>query len=212
MALEAYNQKRDFARTPEPPGEPLKGAVGPLRFTVQKHAATRLHYDFRIELDGVLVSWAVPKGPSMNPEEKKLAMKVEDHPLDYRTFEGIIPKDNYGAGTVMLWDEGAYHVPDETRRDEIQKAVRQGLAKGDLKLFLMGHKLRGVFKLIKIKSDEENAWLMMKYDDQYAIAEDVLEQDRSVKSGLTMEEIRTQRPDEWHDDRVKVDLNQLDLS
>jgi bifunctional non-homologous end joining protein LigD len=212
MALEAYNQKRDFARTPEPPGEPLKGAVGPLRFTVQKHAATRLHYDFRIELDGVLVSWAVPKGPSMNPEEKKLAMKVEDHPLDYRTFEGIIPKDNYGAGTVMLWDEGTYHVPDETRRDEIQKAVRQGLAKGDLKLFLMGHKLRGVFKLIKIKSDEENAWLMMKYDDQYAIAEDVLEQDRSVKSGLTMDEIRTQRPDEWHDDRVKVDLNQLDLS
>jgi bifunctional non-homologous end joining protein LigD len=106
MALEAYNQKRDFARTPEPPGEPLKGAVGPLRFTVQKHAATRLHYDFRIELDGVLVSWAVPKGPSMNPEEKKLAMKVEDHPLDYRDFEGIIPEDNYGAGTVMLWDEG----------------------------------------------------------------------------------------------------------
>jgi bifunctional non-homologous end joining protein LigD len=194
MALEAYNQKRDFERTPEPPGAPAKGSQGPLRFTVQKHAATRLHYDFRIELDGVLVSWAVPKGPSMNPEEKKLAMKVEDHPLDYRDFEGIIPEGNYGAGTVMLWDEGVYHVPDETRREEIQKAVHQGLAKGDLKLFLMGHKLRGVFKLIKIKSDEENAWLMMKYDDQYVTEGDVLEQERSVKSGLSMDEIRSESP------------------
>jgi bifunctional non-homologous end joining protein LigD len=212
MTLEDYRQKRDFQRTPEPPGAHEQGVVGPLRFTVQKHAATRLHYDFRIELDGVLVSWAVPKGPSMKPEEKKLAMKVEDHPLDYRDFEGIIPEDNYGAGTVMLWDEGAYHVPGETRRDEIQKAVRQGLAKGDVKLFLMGHKLRGVFKLIKIKSDEENAWLMIKYDDQYVIQQEILEQDRSVKSGLTMEEIRTQRPDEWHDDRADSDLSQVDLS
>jgi bifunctional non-homologous end joining protein LigD len=218
MALETYNEKRDFERTPEPPGAPAGGATGPLRFTVQKHDATRLHYDFRIELDGVLVSWAVPKGPSMNPEDKKLAMKVEDHPYDYRDFEGIIPEGNYGAGTVMLWDEGAYHWLGETRRDEIQKAVRQGLAKGDLKLFLMGHKLRGVFKLVKIKSDEENAWLMMKYDDQYVIAEDVLEQELSVKSGLSMEEIRIQRPDEWHSDRQDRQdqqdtvLGEIDLS
>jgi bifunctional non-homologous end joining protein LigD len=212
MALEAYNQKRDFERTPEPPGAPAKGSLGPLRFTVQKHAATRLHYDFRIELDGVLVSWAVPKGPSMNPEEKKLAMKVEDHPLDYRDFEGIIPEGNYGAGTVMLWDEGVYHVPEETRREDIQKAVRQGLAKGDLKLFLMGHKLRGVFKLIKMKSDEENAWLMMKYDDQYVTEGDVLEQERSVKSGLSMDEIRERKPDEWHDTRIKDDSSGIDLS
>jgi bifunctional non-homologous end joining protein LigD len=212
MALEAYNQKRDFEQTPEPPGAPAKGSQGPLRFTVKKHAATRLHYDFRIELDGVLVSWAVPKGPSMNPEDKKLAMKVEDHPMDYRDFEGIIPEGNYGAGTVMLWDEGVYHVPDETRREDIQKAVRQGLAKGDLKLFLMGHKLRGVFKLIKMKSDEENAWLMMKYDDQYVTEGDVLEQERSVKSGLSMDEIRERKPDEWHDNRIKDDSSGIALS
>src|SRR5438552_3482990 len=172
MALAKYQQKRKFSTTPEPPGKP-KRSKGRLRFVVQKHAASRLHYDFRLELDGVLVSWAVPKGPSLNPADKRLAMKVEDHPYDYRTFEGIIPKGNYGAGTVMVWDEGTYTSYETSSRSEGLKRLRAGLQKGDLKIVLQGKKLRGAFAIFKMKGRDENAWLLIKKQDKFATDYDI---------------------------------------
>jgi bifunctional non-homologous end joining protein LigD len=181
MALEKYKTKRKFNDTPEPKGK-KKVSAGPLRFVVQKHAASHLHYDFRLELDGVLKSWAVPKGPSLNPSEKRLAMMVEDHPYDYRTFEGTIPKGNYGAGEVIVWDEGFYSAPEISERRAAEQALKKGLDKGDLKFVLYGHKLRGEFVLAKIKGKEDNAWLLIKKKDRYASSRDVREDDRSVRS------------------------------
>src|SRR5690606_20769424 len=149
MALEKYGEKRSFEKTPEPKGgKPLKNE---LRFVVQKHAASRLHYDFRLEMDGVLNSWAVPKRPSTAPEVKRVAMMVEDHPYDYRTFEGIIPKGQYGGGTVMVWDEGTYVPAEEAGEDKIpnEKKLLQQLHKGRLKFVLNGNKLKGTFALVK---------------------------------------------------------------
>jgi bifunctional non-homologous end joining protein LigD len=199
MALAEYNQKRKFGSTPEPKGKQAKASdQHQLRFVVQKHKATRLHYDFRLELDGVLLSWAVPKGPSLNPADKRLAMMVEDHPMDYRLFEGTIPKGNYGAGTVMVWDEGAYSdAEDNTDPKVVRKNLKAALKKGDLKFTLHGEKLNGSFVLVKIKSsDEDNAWLLIKHKDEYASAEDVTELDRSVLSGRSMEEI-TNSSEQW---------------
>ena len=140
------------------------GKHAQLRFVVQKHDASHLHYDFRIELDGVLKSWAVPKGPSMNPKDKRLAIHVEDHPLDYRTFEGTIPAGNYGAGEVIIWDEGTYTTdPDLSIKDNIIQ-LRKGLAKGHLALVLHGHKLWGKFHLVRMHNDPK-AWLLMKAPD-----------------------------------------------
>jgi bifunctional non-homologous end joining protein LigD len=173
MGLSTYKKKRSFHKTPEPEGK-KKAAGGSLHFVVQKHDATRLHYDFRLEMEGVLKSWAVPKGPSMNPEDKRLAMRVEDHPYDYKDFEGIIPPGNYGAGTVIVWDEGTYE-PMEFEEDgkKAEKHLLEQLRKGSLKIRLHGQKLKGDFALVHIKSSEDNAWLLIKHNDKYASQTDV---------------------------------------
>src|SRR5229473_2155194 len=144
MNSDAFNKRRNVPEGPELEGEVMR-MQDSLHFVVQKHHASRLHYDFRLELDGVLKSWAVPKGPSLDPRDKRLAMMVEDHPLDYRTFEGIIPKGNYGAGTVMVWDEGTYHAAESANPGEAEVFLRKGLEKGHLRLVLQGKKLRGEF-------------------------------------------------------------------
>jgi bifunctional non-homologous end joining protein LigD len=157
---------------------------------VQKHAATRLHYDFRLEMEGVLKSWAIPKGPSLNPLDKRLAMMVEDHPYDYRNFEGIIPKGNYGAGTVIIWDEGTYEPLEKINNKKAQeKALLKQLNEGSLKVILYGKKLKGEFALVKLKNSEDNAWLMIKHRDKYASEMEITEKDKSVVSGKTLEKV-----------------------
>lgn len=174
MSLKEYNKKRNFKNTPEPFEKPTKtsGKVEKfLRFVVQEHHSSHLHYDFRLELGGVLVSWAVPKGPSMYPKDKRLAMKVEDHPLSYINFTGTIPKGNYGAGEVTIWDKGLYHSAETTDSELNEKKLKAGLHKGDLKILLMGEKLQGKFALVKIRSEKfgkDNAWLLIKEKDEYA--------------------------------------------
>jgi bifunctional non-homologous end joining protein LigD len=188
MGLTLYKKKRSFKDTPEPTGGKTSKDV--LRFVIQKHAASRLHYDFRLEMDGVLKSWAVPKGPSLNPVDKRLAMMVEDHPYDYRTFEGIIPEGNYGAGTVMVWDEGTYEALEEGTKKEQEKALLKQLKNGSLKFSLQGKKLKGEFALVKLKNDEKgNAWLLIKHRDKYARESDVTKKDKSVVSGKTLLQI-----------------------
>lgn len=176
--LATYKKKRNFKSTAEPSGKIKKGSRE-LRFVVQRHAASRLHYDFRLEMDGVLKSWAVPKGPSMNPADKRLAMMVEDHPYDYRTFEGTIPEGNYGAGEVEIWDEGTYEVlQKDTRKKTALPAGRDeavllaALKSGSLKFILHGKKLKGEFALVKMKTEDAgNAWLLIKHKDEYAVKE-----------------------------------------
>jgi bifunctional non-homologous end joining protein LigD len=183
--LADYEAKRDFKKTSEPSGKARVRAAEYPRFVIQKHAATRLHYDLRLELDGVFKSWAVTKGPSLNPADKRLAVEVEDHPLDYGDFEGTIPKGEYGGGTVMLWDRG-FWMPEGT------KDVDAALRKGELKFTLAGEKLRGSFVLVRLKNDRErrrNNWLLIKHRDEFASEDDVAEQDKSVASGRSMEQI-----------------------
>src|SRR5918995_964097 len=164
MGLTEYKKKRSFEETPEPTGG--KASAKKLHFVIQKHAASRLHYDFRLELDGVLKSWAVPKGPSLKPADKRLAMLVEDHPYDYKDFEGIIPAGNYGAGTVIVWDKGFYE-PAENAGDK--KAQEKSMLKqfygGEIKITLHGKKLKGGYTLRRIASKGENSWLLMKSKD-----------------------------------------------
>ena|SRR5581483_9645771 len=183
MALAEYNKKRKFKETPEPKG--VKGKAGKqLHFVVQKHDASRLHYDFRLELDGVLLSWAVPKGPSMNPADKRLAMQTEDHPMSYMKFEGIIPEGNYGAGDVIVWDLGFYTSPDSANPAIARKSLKAGYKKGDLKFVLYGEKLKGGFALVKLKnSKDENAWLLIKEKDEYVSKTDITKKNKSVLSG-----------------------------
>ncbi len=183
-ALATYAKKRDFAATPEPSGAGAvrRDAADPARFVVQMHHASRLHYDFRLEADGVLKSWAVPKGPSFDTREKRLAMAVEDHPLDYRDFEGIIPAGNYGAGEVVVWDRGTYRLIEGT-------STTEQIAKGSLKFELFGEKLHGAFALVHIKGrgGEENAWLLIKErDDAVDPAWRIEDHARSVASGKTL--------------------------
>jgi len=166
MGLKEYKKKRNFKETDEPDtGE--KSSKDELKFVVQRHHASHLHYDFRLELEGVLKSWAVPKGPSLNPKDKRLAMMVEDHPYDYRTFEGVIPEGNYGAGVVTIFDEGTYEALEDKGVSELKK----GLYSGNLKFRLHGKILKGEFALVKIKSSEDNSWLLIKHKDEFAVAE-----------------------------------------
>lgn len=190
MSLTLYKKKRSFKETPEPSGKTKSSRRG-LKFVVQKHDATSLHYDFRLELEGVLKSWAIPKGPSLNPEDKRLAMMVEDHPYDYRTFEGTIPEGNYGAGTVMVWDEGIYEAlgyERESIKDQ-EKILLQELKKGDLKFVLHGEKVKGAYALVKIKGRGENAWLLIKKKDDEASKTDITKKDRSVLTKRNLRQI-----------------------
>lgn len=189
--LAEYRRKRDFTKTAEPEGAGAPASRSTLAFVIQKHAARNLHFDLRLELDGVMKSWAVPKGPSVDPSVKRLAMQVEDHPVEYNTFEGIIPEGEYGGGTVMLWDQGTYTYwekdPDPAER------LREGYAKGDFKFELRGKRLRGTWVLVRLRrgSPEKPQWLLIKHRDEFAEpgSDIVAVEDTSVTSGRTMEEI-----------------------
>ena len=176
------------------PAEELDAKESParelLRFVVHKHQASQLHYDLRLELDGVLKSWAIPKGPSLEPADKRLAMMVDDHPLDYREFEGAIPGGSYGAGAVMIWDEGVFVELHETDREGSEEAFRRGLERGQFTFIVAGEKLKGEFALVRFARAGEKTWLLVKKRDQFASTDDVTELDRSVRSGRSMEEIR----------------------
>jgi bifunctional non-homologous end joining protein LigD len=207
MSLAKYKQKRNFKTTSEPSGKKRPGDKS-LLFVVQKHSASHLHYDFRLELDGVLKSWAVPKGPSLNPGDKRLAMMVEDHPYDYKDFEGIIPAGNYGAGEVIVWDTGTYHSLLTKEKDESIKQLRKGLYGGDLKFVLHGKKLKGAYALVKIKRGKENSWLLIKKDDEYAANIDVTHQEKSVKTGRTIADLKDSPEDaeKWNSNRKDTNL------
>src|SRR5512140_2805197 len=176
--LGEYSAKRAFESTPEPAPALARAAGGPLLFVVQRHSARRLHYDLRLECDGVLRSWAVPKGPSPDPSEKRLAVQTEDHPYDYASFEGVIPRGQYGAGEVIVWDCGVYS-PDEggtwfDARAEAERRVREGLAKGKLSFLLRGEKLKGSFALVRTK--EAKTWLLIKHADRFVSSADITQQ------------------------------------
>jgi bifunctional non-homologous end joining protein LigD len=181
MALTLYNKKRNFQKTSEPSGQ-IKKSASNLSFVIQRHKASRLHYDFRLEMDGVLKSWAVPKGPSLNPKDKRLAMMVEDHPYDYKDFAGIIPEGNYGAGIVEIWDSGTYADIDNSDKATAQKKLKAGLKSGDLKFQLFGKKLKGEFVLVKLKKNEDNSWLLIKHKDKYAVDSDYDSEDETPKN------------------------------
>ena len=184
MALKDYNEKRKFDETTEPKGE-TKKSKDKLIFVVQRHAASRLHYDFRLEMEGVLKSWAIPKGPSLDPKDKRLAMMVEDHPYDYKDFEGNIPEGNYGAGQVEVWDSGTYEPLDDSIKLSDEKEMSKELQSGSLKFILHGKKLRGEFALVKMKNAENNAWLLIKYKDEFAESPYDAEENTSEKSLVT---------------------------
>lgn len=189
MGLSKYKAKRNFKESPEPTGG--KADSEKLRFVVQKHKASHLHYDFRLEMEGVLKSWAVPKGPSTDPDVKRLAMMVEDHPYDYRNFEGIIPS-GYGAGTVMVWDEGFYEPYDKkvTGKKLQEKSLLKDLKAGKLKFVLKGKKLKGEWALIKAHGRGENGWLLFKINDKYASSDDItVKKNKSVLSKKTIEQL-----------------------
>lgn len=186
MELEKYNLKRDFNKTTEPKGM-KKNSKGELRFVVQKHAASHLHYDFRLEIDRVLVSWAVPKGPSANPSDRRLAIRTENHPMDYIDFEGTIPKGEYGAGTVMAWDTGTYHAEGNSEVSQDNALMKKQLESGSIKVILEGAKLKGSWHLVLMKGDERQ-WLLIKGKDEYASATTELNPN-SVVTGLDLETI-----------------------
>jgi bifunctional non-homologous end joining protein LigD len=197
MSLTVYKKKRDFSKTLEPDAK-KKNASSELQFVVQKHDATNLHYDFRLEMDGVLKSWAVPKGPSMNPDDKHLAIMVEDHPFEYKDFEGNIPEGNYGAGSVIVWDTGTYHSIENKERKDDEKALLEGLKKGHVTFILHGKKLKGEFALVQLKNAKTNQWLLIKANDEYASKEDILKKDKSVISRKTIESLNKKQDASSH--------------
>ena len=195
MSLTPYHKKRDFRRTPEPSGtkdqspKSRRKGFSP-RFCIQLHAATKRHYDLRLEIDGTMKSWAVPKGPSLDPLDRRLAVQVEDHPIAYCEFEGIIPPGNYGAGTVMIWDEGMLQARgSDPLATDGNDELRRGLARGDLKFVVKGQKINGEFALVRLKKTEGNGWLLLKKRDAFATTKDVTQQDRSVRSGRSLGDI-----------------------
>ena len=204
--LSEYRSKRDFRKTPEPSGT-ATGAreAAALRFVIQKHQATTLHYDLRLECDGVMKSWAVPKGLSVDPADKRLAMEVEDHPIEYNTFEGTIPKAEYGGGTVLLWDRGEY-LPDEAEAEEDHEtAVRNGLAEGKLSFTLKGERLKGSYALIRTDGGAKPKWLVIKHKDRFAKPgfDITAAWETSVESGRSLEEIATDRESQtWSSDAI----------
>jgi bifunctional non-homologous end joining protein LigD len=209
--LTEYRRKRDFARTAEPSGDdaPRRTRTGRLRFVIQKHAASHLHFDLRLELDGVMKSWAVPKGPSLDPSVKRLAMQVEDHPIDYNTFEGTIPQGEYGGGTVMLWDRGTYTCDTAASPEREQDEIRESLRRGELKLTFHGDRLHGSFALIRMKFARDTSasakpqWLLIKHRDEFATNEDVVAENMtSVDSGRTMQEIASGKSRVWRSNRA----------
>jgi DNA ligase D-like protein (predicted 3'-phosphoesterase) len=187
-ALRAYREKRDFRRSPEPRGTPGRTRKQQPRFVIQKHDASSLHYDFRLEAGGVLKSWAVPKGPSTDPRDKRLAMRTEDHPLEYLEWEGVIPEGEYGAGPVIVWDRGSY-------RDLGEQPIEQALARGHAAVWLEGEKVRGGYALTRIGRGKRERWLLVKMDDEGADRRrnPVSSQPESVLSGKTIEQIAKQR-------------------
>jgi bifunctional non-homologous end joining protein LigD len=204
--LEEYRRKRDFSRTAEPRG----GAIRPkqkLAFVIQKHAARNLHYDLRLELDGVMKSWAVPKGPSLDPSVKRLAMEVEDHPIEYNAFEGTIPAGEYGGGSVMLWDRGTYSYGGSDP-DPLQ-GLREGYRKGDFKFVLNGKRLRGSWVLVRTRRDPRGRaqWLLIKHRDEQAVpgSDVTAENQTSVATGRSMEEIAEGQGKVWHSNRGSAD-------
>src|SRR4029079_16364478 len=206
--LAEYRRKRDFRKTAEPSGDSQPKRSSHLRFVIQKHAASHLHFDLRLELDGVMKSWAVPKGPSTDPSVKRLAMQVEDHPIDYNTFEGTIPKGQYGGGTVMLWDQGTYTY-DNASPDEAEDMIRESYRRGDLKVTFFGERMRGSWALVRMKHSREGdsgkpQWLFIKHRDEYASTDDIVADNMtSVETGRTMEEIGTGKSSVWQSNRAE---------
>jgi bifunctional non-homologous end joining protein LigD len=206
MSLSLYKKKRSFSKTPEPEGGKA-ASKDKLVFVIQKHDASHLHYDFRLEMEGVLKSWAVPKGPSLDPSVKRLAMMVEDHPFDYRNFEGIIPEGNYGAGTVIVWDEGTYEPLENpsTNKKENEKNLLKQLYAGSLKFVMHGKKLKGEFALVKTHyQGAENGWLLIKHNDKYATQDEVTEKDKSVVSKKTIEQVEKTSDKIWKSNREQT--------
>jgi bifunctional non-homologous end joining protein LigD len=216
MTLKDYERKRDFEGTPEPRPERSDAEAQPRgsevegRFMVHMHDASRLHWDLRVELDGAYKSWAVPKGPSLDPAEKRLAVYVEDHPIEYGNFEGVIPEGNYGAGTTMIWDEGTYTTPAAAGRAEVEQAFHAGLEKGTLKLIFKGSKLEGQFALVRLKDGDGKNWLLIKDRDAFSTPRDILELDRSARTGRSLAEIRQQEIGRPRGDRLGLDPASVD--
>jgi len=187
-SLKEYREKRDFRRTPEPSGKKKSSRKKPV-FVIQKHDARRLHYDFRLEIDGVLKSWAIPKGPSTDPKEKRLAVETEDHPMDYANFEGIIPEGQYGAGTVLVWDTGIYRNLKEKNGKEVP--MNQCYDGGHITVWLEGKKLKGGYALTRFRKSDKKQWLLVKMDDEEADARrnPLSTEPGSAITGRTIEEI-----------------------